>query len=211
MAAFENRQLMYIKTGIDFVLTSIKAVLEHLEGQEMEKFLEEQKMRVIDYLKMEIEYKMSKSILDKLRAEHETREGTMNTDMVEEFQKQLEEEKSRKSNEFEIESLKKHARYLEMEQIISGSKADSAEVDDDMVVSAELNTYTDPWSKKPIETPVRNRVCGHVYDKSTAQKMCSRAKGKLKCPVIGCKNNNLKLVELEEDHKLKQLIHSQLL
>ena len=57
----------------------------------------------------------------------------------------------------------------------------------------EQPVLADPWSKKSIENPVRNTKCGHVYDQMVATKMCSRsAKRALKCPMVGCTNDNVR-------------------
>ena len=54
--------------------------------------------------------------------------------------------------------------------------AKSGSLEDEDIVG-ETNAYIDPWSKKNIDIPVRNKVCSHIYDKATALKMCSRTKG----------------------------------
>jgi hypothetical protein len=73
----------------------------------------------------------------------------------------------------------------------------------------KINPVADPWSKKPIENPVRNTKCGHVYDQAIAEKMFVRtvkslaagsnkrpSKGpvvpELKCPMMGCTNDSFR-------------------
>merc|ERR1711872_694524 len=183
-----NRQLKYIKTGADFTITCIKTVLDHLEE----------------------EYNTGISIIKRLQEKidqiEDKEEGTMNSNMEDIYKEEFEKEMTEKNKIFE-QTMRRHPRYMEMEQIIAGKTGQVAE--EDMVVS-EVMSYVDPWSKKPIETPVKNKVCSHLYDKATANKMCSRSKGKLKCPVIGCTNNNVQSSDLEEDHQVKQIIQSQL-
>jgi len=210
MSALEDRQLKYFKTGIDFVLTSVKAVLDHYEGDDKEKYLENQKNLVLEYLKMEIEYTIGRSILKELQNHLEVKEGTMDTDMEKEFKKKYEEELKANANRLDEKALKKLPRYKELEQIIKARTGEGVgDADDDLVLDEETNVYLDPWSKKQISIPVRNNVCNHIYDKATALKMCSRTKGKVKCPVIGCANNNVKSTDLQEDQQIMRIIESQ--
>lgn len=207
----EDRQLKYIKTGIELVKETVKSVLEHMEGEERQKYLESQKDQVLSYLKLELEYTTGKEILKNLQKHLETKEGTMDTDMVAEYKKRYAEEIELKSEELKPENLKKNNKYLDIEQIITNKLGGGLDDDEDLVCAEEENqTYIDPWSKKRIETPVRNKSCSHVYDKSTAMKMISRSKGKVRCPVVGCGNNNLKSTDLEVDQKIMKIIESQM-
>jgi hypothetical protein len=66
------------------------------------------------------------------------------------------------------------------------------------MIKTPLTTPLDPWSKQPIENPVRNSKCGHVYDQAVAAKMCSRSKrGALKCPLVGCTNDSVRIEHLK--------------
>ena len=81
----EDRQLKYIKTGIELVKETVKSVLEHMEGEERDTYLNGQKEQVLSYLKLELEYTTGKEILKNLQKHLETKEGTMDTDMVAEY------------------------------------------------------------------------------------------------------------------------------
>ena len=50
------------------------------------------------------------------------------------------------------------------------------------------NVLIDPISKKPIEHPVRNKKCKHIYDKSSILKFISSSSHP-RCPNIGCANS----------------------
>jgi len=211
----EDRQLKYIKTGIDFVFTAIRAILDHADGEDKAALLEEQKALIVDYIKMELEYNIGRDVLKKLQDHLEVKEGTVDTDMEKMFQDQYEEALQENAKDFDITSIKKHPRYREMEQKIKkdggGVDANNDDDDEEGIVCSETNVYVDPWSKKNIEIPVKNQLCGHIYEKATALKMCSRAKGKVKCPVVGCANNGFKASDLKEDQQIKEIIQSQAL
>ena len=64
--------------------------------------------------------------------------------------------------------------------------AKSGSLLDDDIVCGETTLYVDPWSKKNIDIPVRNKACSHIYDKATALKMCSRTKGTISVNKFYC-------------------------
>eukprot|EP00088_Acartia_fossae_P022230 TRINITY_DN23487_c0_g1_i1.p1 TRINITY_DN23487_c0_g1~~TRINITY_DN23487_c0_g1_i1.p1 ORF type:complete len:213 (-),score=50.60 TRINITY_DN23487_c0_g1_i1:66-704(-) len=210
MSLDQDWQLKYISTGIEFVFTSVKAILDHLEGDDKNKYLEDQKLLVLDYLKMEFEHKLGKEILNGLQEHLDVKEASMDTDMEEDFEKKMAAALEKNKKEMEVEALKKHPKYLELEKLIR-QKGGCGEDDDDedAMVTGEVNSLTDPWSQQAIEVPVVNSVCGHAYDKATVTKMHKRLKGKIKCPIVGCANkNNIRIEDLKEDENLKRLIQN---
>uniref|UniRef100_A0A0A9XNM8 E3 SUMO-protein ligase NSE2 n=1 Tax=Lygus hesperus TaxID=30085 RepID=A0A0A9XNM8_LYGHE len=61
------------------------------------------------------------------------------------------------------------------------------DAEDSFIVSQQADTASvDPWTKKPIERPVRSKSCAHVYDKSSILTI-TKTKTSFKCPYIGCK------------------------
>ena len=71
--------------------------------------------------------------------------------------------------------------------------------DDDLVMTEESETFIDPWSRKPIaDEPVTNKKCKHTYEKATVMKFLekhSKTKKALKCPIMGCGNNNTAMAD----------------
>ena len=56
----------------------------------------------------------------------------------------------------------------------------------------------DPVSKKPIERPVRNTICKHVYDKDSIMKFISSSSNP-RCPTMGCMNRTALAAQVLED------------
>ena len=85
--------------------------------------------------------------------------------------------------------------------------------DDDLVMTEESETFIDPWSRKPIaEDPVTNKKCKHTYEKSTVMKFLekySKTKKALKCPIMGCGNNNVVMSDLYTDPEIKRKVARQ--
>ena len=73
--------------------------------------------------------------------------------------------------------------------------------------------FIDPWSRKPIVSePVTNKKCRHTYEKSTVMKFLetySKKKKNLKCPVMGCGNDNIIKSDLYTDPEIKRKVAQQ--
>ncbi|XP_054161064.1 uncharacterized protein LOC128959144 [Oppia nitens] len=69
----------------------------------------------------------------------------------------------------------------------------------------------DPFSKKPIELPVRSITCGHIYDRNQLELVLkSRAADSnqwISCPTVGCSNRKLTLADVVDDRKTRTLIN----
>jgi len=56
----DDRQIKYIKVGMDFTQMVTNRILENLEGKEKEEQLDQMRRVMMDYVKMEAEYNCSK-------------------------------------------------------------------------------------------------------------------------------------------------------
>lgn len=82
--------------------------------------------------------------------------------------------------------------------------------DGDLEVEENIPTV-DPLTKKPLQNPVRNKICKHVYDKMSMLEAI-RVNPRVRCPQVGCGNKNfIQTGHLVEDKELKRklmLIHA---
>ncbi|KAG6453522.1 E3 SUMO-protein ligase NSE2 [Manduca sexta] len=58
----------------------------------------------------------------------------------------------------------------------------------DLAITESQNEYLDPITKRPVTDPVRNSMCGHIYDRESIMSLINM-RNKTKCPVVGCGNN----------------------
>ena len=63
----EDRQIKYIKVGMEFTSTVAKRIIENLEGEEKEEQLNMMRTILTDYITMENDYNTSKNILAKIK------------------------------------------------------------------------------------------------------------------------------------------------
>ncbi|KAL0840740.1 hypothetical protein ABMA28_015928 [Loxostege sticticalis] len=73
----------------------------------------------------------------------------------------------------------------------------------DLAITESLDQHIDPITKRPISDPVKNTVCGHVYERESIINLIKR-KSSTKCPVAGCGNRGPILPQhLISDEELK--------
>jgi len=207
MADDQDRQIKYIKVGMDFTHMVTGRILENLEGPEREEHLQQMRRVMMDYVKMEAEYNCSKDVLAKLKKGLESENADMDRDVEKEFRDILKRETEGKRLS-DDQVLRSDPRYRKLEHTIqSGGKAQE---DDDLAVTDSEVTYTDPWSKKLITGEcVTNRACGHVYDKAVVLKFIEMKKT-TKCPVVGCSNRNpISKAQLFTDPDIQKKVNKQ--
>ncbi|CAG9126937.1 unnamed protein product [Plutella xylostella] len=73
----------------------------------------------------------------------------------------------------------------------------------DLAITESQDQYIDPITRKAIVDPVKNNVCGHIYEKDAIFKMI-KMKDRVRCPVAGCGNKGPILEKhLVSDEELK--------
>jgi len=110
----------------------------------------------------------------------------------------------REENEIHVRNGSQFSAFQKLlEEKQTQSKGDDVEE----VISHRTNILVDPLTKKPIENAVKNKTCGHVYDKkSFLDYLGSRNP---KCPYMGCANRaTLNQNSVEEDVETNDMIQS---
>ena len=86
-----------------------------------------------------------------------------------------------------------------------GGGDDDDDDDDDLEIvnnrSDDVHALKCPITAMLFDNPVRNKVCGHVYDLAGLKHLL--ASRKTKCPVSGCANTTLSLTQIEDDEQMK--------
>jgi len=206
----EDRQLKYINVGMEFTNKVTKKILENLDEDEQSEQLEIMKTVMKDYIKMEHEYNVSKKVLSKLKKGLEVENADMDRDIDADYRSEL--VKEMENDKLTEERLISDQRFKQLENIILGSGGHNT-TDDDLIMTESTQTFIDPWTRKPItDDPVTNRKCGHTYERATVMKFLekySKVKKKLKCPIVGCTNDNITKSDLYTDQKIKRMIQAQ--
>eukprot|EP00099_Drosophila_melanogaster_P026748 NP_727866.2 uncharacterized protein Dmel_CG42299 [Drosophila melanogaster] len=94
-----------------------------------------------------------------------------------------------------------------MNAVESEAQKNIAGLDEDLIMEdfgVEVVPFHDPWSKLLIKHPVRNKRCGHIYDRETVLMIIKDNIGIL-CPVRDCPNlSDIKLEHLVKDPDVEQ-------
>jgi len=201
--AEEDRQIKYIKVGMDFTNTVTQRIMENLEGEERDEHLKNMRSIMVDYLKMEHEYNTARKVIASLKKDLEAENADMNKDIEEDYNKNYQDELKRVGKT--QEDYKNDERYVQLDQKISGGDGGGGDDDDELVMTGNDDQIPkDPWSLKEIVDPVKNKVCNHIYEKAVVEKNISRSqsgKKQLKCPKVGCVNPSIKMSDLIPDQE----------
>jgi hypothetical protein len=76
---------------------------------------------------------------------------------------------------------------------------------------AERTWPKDPITKTNIRKAVRNKVCNHIYDRTSIENYIDQRKAnkqRVPCPVAGCRNKNTEKKDLVPDDETNNLIES---
>ncbi|CAL4163621.1 unnamed protein product, partial [Meganyctiphanes norvegica] len=122
--------------------------------------------------------------------------------------KNLEKNRYSANNEFKKKSK---LNILKMKAQKQSQADDDEDEDDDLVATSTNINIIDPISKKMMTEPVRNKHCGHVYDRDSVVQMIATMKRKgFKCPAIGCAHRQpIKESDLEDALDVKREIMRQ--
>lgn len=70
--------------------------------------------------------------------------------------------------------------------------------------------HQDPYTKRTMKEPMKNKFCGHQYERDSVIEMIMKARDE-KCPIPGCSNRRILVEEdLERDLALKKEIKKQI-
>lgn len=154
-------------------------ISKYLDDEKEVEF-EKLKSHVETYCLLEAQQDVAIQALDK--AKSETDQSNIDS-LKERFQKYLQSMSNKRLK------VNNHPYMLEMnKRIQKGLDTARNNIDDsDLAITEAQEQYMDPITKRPIVDPVKNTVCGHIYEKETIMNMLN-VKTKTKCPVVGCGN-----------------------
>lgn len=86
------------------------------------------------------------------------------------------------------------------------------QLDEDIAVTQSQVNFICPVTQEEMKRPMRNKVCGHIYEEDAIVKMIQNRQQKNKkarCPKVGCDNSDMKESDLVLDTALKRAIENQ--
>ncbi|KAH6927606.1 hypothetical protein HPB50_006157 [Hyalomma asiaticum] len=104
-----------------------------------------------------------------------------------------------------------HMAYKDILRITGGGEEEvssSQGADDGIIMTEDLgkSQWKDPITQKDIEVPVKNKRCGHVYDKGSID-IYIKGTRHPRCPYLGCANKTpLNMGDLVDDHFIARIL-----
>ncbi|XP_014743966.1 PREDICTED: E3 SUMO-protein ligase NSE2-like [Sturnus vulgaris] len=86
------------------------------------------------------------------------------------------------------------------------------QIDEDIAVTRSQTNFICPITQMTMKRPVRNKVCGHIYEEDAILEMIQTQKlkkRKVRCPKMGCSHDDVKGSDLVPDEILKRVLDSQ--
>ncbi|XP_022112897.2 E3 SUMO-protein ligase NSE2 [Pieris rapae] len=166
---------------------------KYLDAERSSEY-EKMKLYVKEYCLMDAQQDVAAQALEKAKGEIDASNvDSLNTN----FQSKLHIMAKKNLN------VDRHPYMLEFKEIVE--KAMQSNLDDSEIAITESQTiYNDPFTKKALEDPVKNSLCGHIYEKSVIMNIIGKKKKGIKCPVAGCGNRNfIEARHLITDDELK--------
>ena len=106
--------------------------------------------------------------------------------------------------------LEDNVNYQKLSEVLKEFSSEGNENDEElMALDTESEQIPiDPFSKREIEFPVKNKTCGHVYDREQLRLVLGSrdSTARLRCPNVGCNNRSVTLNDVIEDKKTLALI-----
>ena len=200
----------YIKVGME---TTLDVGMDFVENdKDNAKQIDELRSVMTDYVKMERDLQQFMVAVDNVKSIATRSKETL--DLEKELDKQLLELKQTNNDE----ELVQHEKYVDLnEKIYEMQNTDdtlstpiqstSTSIAEDITMTqSDVNTRC-PYTGKDMINPVKNKHCGHHYDKEGITHYIKIKGKKAKCPVGGC-GNDKPIIEsdLIKDKVLKKYI-----
>ncbi|XP_015510533.1 E3 SUMO-protein ligase NSE2 [Neodiprion pinetum] len=190
---------LYLQTALNIVT--------YFEDESQEERLKELTDLAEVSAKLDLKLKKSCEILQRLSAPQDDFNGNQevidHAQTLEQFTNEIE------GIDTDVNKHKKFQDFQQQVQVLLENTRlnNAANVNDDELVLTQNDiNVIDPITKRRINDPVRNTVCGHVYDRGSVEALL-KANKQTRCPVAGCANKNyLQLDNFQTDILTKRYL-----
>ena len=194
-----------IEAGVALTVSVAGRARQYMEEEEMEVAANRLKKVMEDYIKLENEWREGSKVLGDMRRRLGKVGGGDWPDVEEEYKKLV------KSNKQKL-VLEKHGWWKELHKALESKDVENnivegGENDELEMTQLEINTMC-PISRKEMVKPVKNMICGHVYDKHSIYSLLQQ-NPMCRCPMVGCPSKRaVEKRNLVEDKETKEAINN---
>ncbi|NXG20267.1 NSE2 ligase, partial [Grallaria varia] len=107
----------------------------------------------------------------------------------------------------QLKEMKKQFRHIS-----DNGNETIEQIDEDIAVTRSQMNFICPITQMEMKRPVRNKICGHIYEEGAILEIIQsrkQKKKKVRCPKMGCSHVDVKGSDLVPDEALKRVIDSQ--
>jgi len=204
MSDIHSRQ---VEAGVAMTISVARLVKQYIEendGDEMEKATIRLQKVMEGYIEEDKSFQDGMKVLTDMRGRLCKVSGGDWPDVEEEYKRLV------KNNKKNV-TVEKHSWWKEFKKTIESEVGESKGMesgDDELeMTQVEVNTVC-PISRKEMTKPVKNLICGHVYDKHSMESLLQQ-NPMCRCPVVGCPSSRaVEKRNLVEDKETKKAIHN---
>lgn len=167
-----------------FLRTAASIIKYYVDKEEQQTILNDLRDTLKNNCALSAKIKSVANIKEQLTLMSES-DSTKNVqDIIKEYEKAIAEIKVDPSSDKRLLEFDRQVeRLLQTDTDVPSNMQDDAD-SELRLTGADINVI-DPISKLRMTDPVRNAVCGHVYDRESLTAMLSKNKN-TRCPVVGC-------------------------
>jgi len=137
----------------------------------------------------------------------------INTNISDIFDEKLQQTSAQRDTNHEDDD--NYKKLMEVLNEFNADSMDNGSDDEDMIISDTQQNQIpiDPFSKQEISRPVKNKKCGHIYDREQLRLVLESRVGSgghppsVRCPTVGCNNKSVTLGDVVDDRKTLLLIN----
>ncbi|ELU09037.1 hypothetical protein CAPTEDRAFT_158041 [Capitella teleta] len=135
--------------------------------------------------------------------------------ITDEYSKHLKDELERLKTRGAKKDLEKHEKFVDFEERLQAAtasyepeqEAEDVQIDGDLIMTQGVQSTKCPYTQQEMEYPVKNKHCGHTYDREGIAALIKHRGNKARCPVGGCPNTKALVVkDLVADTELRAFI-----
>ena len=204
--------MRFTEAGVALTMKVCKKIVDNLDGGDLGDATDTMRNVMANYVEQSREHVTNNAALKSLKEKLVKIDPMDWPDVDQEFLKLRRQEE----NNNEAGPVEDHKWMKELNKVIANeADEDDNDGDDDedvCMTQVEVNTIC-PISRTEMTRPVKNKTCGHVYDKGSIEAIVNQANSLYQityCPVIGCPSRErrqpVRLDNLEVDRETKLAI-----
>ncbi|XP_029602787.1 E3 SUMO-protein ligase NSE2 isoform X2 [Salmo trutta] len=202
-----------IGTGMDIV-TDVALDVAETAGSENDAVLKKLELMMLECAKLDQEINCFVDVVNCVTAEVRNQEPEAMFRLKSLVKDKFTERHGRLSegelqNHVKMASFKENVRNALKTGNPEAAENMEEELDEDIAVTQSEVNFTCPLTQVEMVNPMKNRKCNHHYDRDAITGMIKarqNQKKKLRCPVVGCGNTDVKQGDLILDQIMKRQI-----